>query len=70
MKLEEVLPALRAGKKIRREAWYPKANIYINEGMLKPTIYLHDETNIIVINDIDRVIEVEDILKEDWEVVE
>lgn len=57
MKFEEVLPALKEGKKIRRRAWLDADYIYIRNGS-------------IVDNDGDSFeIDFSIILNDDWEIV-
>lgn len=59
MKFEEVLPAFRAGKKIRREVWYEKHFIY-REGL---SVYREDGVNYCFMD-------CGQLLCDDWEIVE
>ena len=59
MKFEEVLPALRDGKKIRRKAWYEKYFIYC-EGL---SVYKEDGVNYCFMG-------CDQLLCDDWEVFE
>lgn len=61
MKFEEVLPALREGKKIRRKKW--------DKSCYYRMIYQND--NNIIVNNYGEVVDVwDDIFINDWEIVE
>lgn len=71
MKLEEVLPAFKQGKKIRRRAWEPKVRLTIFDGALSVPLYYDTEKEMICSHTPDYIMDVnKDILAEDWEVVE
>lgn len=64
MKLEEVLPALKAGKKVRRKAYPPDNYICLEDNVLKAFIsYLNRLTGEIKLM-------TRDLLADDWEIVE
>lgn len=63
MKFEEVLPALRTGKKIRRKAYPPDYYICLEDNVLKAFIsYLNKLTGEIKLMP-------KDLLADDWEIV-
>lgn len=64
MRLEEVLPALRAGKKMRRRRWIKGCYIVIVNGVIADYDTHDDDYSYLDYHDTD------DFLAEDWEVVE
>ena len=63
MKFEEVLPALREGKKVRRKAYPTDYSICLKDGALKTFIsYLNEFVG-------DIKLTTSDLLADDWEVV-
>ena len=75
MKFEEILPALREGKKIRRNFYSPACYICFDDGVVKG--FLPDSTTFKVMTDETMLMQMELLLKamrndlfaDDWEVV-
>ena len=65
MRLEEVLPALRAGKRIRHESWRQKLSARLDDHG-RACIFENDE-NLIPFNIVENNVE---LLDDRWEVVE
>lgn len=64
MKIEEIMPALRAGKKIRRKCWYDFLDIRVENGNC---FLARNGKNA---EDIWDFMNSDDLLATDWEVVE
>jgi hypothetical protein len=68
MTFEEVLPALKDGKKIRRNSWYivdgyKSAHIYLNQDKTKINFFFETGTEIV-----NYEINLTQILADDWEI--
>lgn len=73
MRFEEVLPALREGKKIRRNEWYsPKFHYFLHEHGEDNEIGLYYKLDIspTTLASSMEGIELRDILADDWEILE
>lgn len=64
MKFEEILPALKEGKKIKMKAWPSNYCMYLKDGSLKAFIPPINE----VVGDIDAI-DTYDLLDDNWEIV-
>ncbi len=70
MNFSEALIALKDGKKVRHAAWGGAISLIIKEGVVYYLLDTHLEIKLIDIDNEDHAFTSEDLLSEDWEIVE
>jgi hypothetical protein len=58
------------GKKIRRPTWHPKVMLTIRDGKLYVPPYLDLEKDTLEMNAPSHIVQIEEVMEDDWEVVE